>query len=501
MINRILVVGGTSTGLLCALGLKTKLPDIEVRLVRHGDAPTFGPGDSSTIPLTRFLHGFLGIDMRHFINQTRSMWKLGTRFNQWGPRDHYFFPLGAQLDRRLPQLPRNVAFYCHDNTDYATPLSALMANDKVFSRTPAGAPAWHWEFAYHLDNQRLEEFLLAMAKSAGVEVNDEAVKEVTQDGSGVSGVVFDSGEIEKADLYIDCAGPQSLLLGQTLKEPFISFKTSLPCDRAIIGEWTRTDEPILPYTTAQTMENGWCWQIELEDRIGRGYVYSSKSASDEAAEEEFRRANPKVGATQLVRFSSGRHQRGWVKNVVAVGDAEGLVEPLHGTASGIVAARSQLLCEILMETGRQIPAAHIKLYNHHHAKIWEGIRRILALHYRLNIQQQQTPFWQSCQHEIDLAGAEGMVEYYRQCGPNSLWGPLLVDPVDPFRATGYLTVMVGQKLATKVNYQPNAMESANWEAEQSRYRAAAMAGLTVREALAALPPYQPAAAIQPAAAS
>jgi tryptophan halogenase len=34
------------------------------------------------------------------------------------------------------------------------------------------------------------------------------------------------------------------------------------CDRAIIAGWRRTHEPIKPYTTAETMKAGWCWQIE-----------------------------------------------------------------------------------------------------------------------------------------------------------------------------------------------------------------------------------------------
>jgi tryptophan halogenase len=290
---------------------------------------------------------------------------------------------------------------------------------------------------------------------------------------------------------------RSLLLGETLKEPFVSFKKSLACDRILSSQWERTDEPLHPYTTCQTMDSGWCWQVELEKKISRGYVYSSVFATDEQAEEEFRRKNPKAGPVRVSKYAVGRYERGWVKNVMAIGNSEGFVEPLHSTALGVIAARCQLLSEILVESNRQVPAAHVRLYNRHHGRIWDGARRVLAIQYKFN-SSLRTPFWEMCRRDLDLAGAEPMVEYYRQCGPNSVWGPLLTDPVDPFNASAYLSIMVGQKLPTRVTYEASAHERAIWDAEQQRYRSMAMQGLSVAEALAALPPYQSTQTTHPA---
>ena len=128
-----------------------------------------------------------------------------------------------------------------------------------------------------------------------------------------------------------------MLLGKTLGEPFVSFKQQpvlRPRGRRRLGP--RTDEPIQPYTTAETMDAGWCWQIEHEHRINRGYVYCSAFISDEDAEREFRRKNPKVGPTRIVKFVSGRYERAWVKNVVAIGNACGFVEPLEATSLAVI---------------------------------------------------------------------------------------------------------------------------------------------------------------------
>src|SRR5205814_5969658 len=141
---------------------------------------------------------------------------------------------------------------------------------------------------------------------------------------------LESGAVLDADLFVDASGFRAQLLGKTLKEPFYSYKDSLFCDKAVVGGWKREAEPIKPYTTAETMDAGWCWQIEHEHHINRGYVYSSSFISDEAALAEFLRKNPKVAIQpRVVRFRTGRYQRTWIGNVVAVGNATGFVEPLE----------------------------------------------------------------------------------------------------------------------------------------------------------------------------
>ena len=87
---------------------------------------------------------------------------------------------------------------------------------------------------------------------------------------------------------MDASGFRSELVGRLLEEPFLGYQDALFCDRAVLGGWPRTDEPILSYTTSETMDAGWCWQIEHEHHINRGYVYGSAFISDEEAEAEFR---------------------------------------------------------------------------------------------------------------------------------------------------------------------------------------------------------------------
>jgi len=324
LIRRVLIVGGGSAGFLAALALKTRMPELDVRVVRSKEIGIIGVGEGSTPALTRFLHEYLAITPGRFFEVARPTWKLGLRF-LWGPRTYFNYSFNqAQLSGRIKGLRKAKAFYCWDEMAYEDPISALMTEDRAFERMPNRQPAMHGSVAYHFENEKFVTFLEEAAAALGVTILDETIVEVKLGNGGVEGLRLESGSEEIADLYIDASGFGSLLLGKALAEPFLSFDRTLFCDRAVVGGWDRSEageQVIKPYTTCETMEAGWCWQIEHENRINRGYVYSSSFVTEEAAEKEFREKNPKVKATRVVHFTSGRYQRLWVKNVVAVGNA------------------------------------------------------------------------------------------------------------------------------------------------------------------------------------
>src|SRR5688500_6761314 len=125
----------------------------------------------------------------------------------------------------------------------------MMTHDRVFERAPNGGIKFHDSISYHFENEKFVQFLEGLATALGVRTLDDTVLEVKQDERGVAGLVLKSGVTESADLYVDSSGFISLLLGKTLGEPFINFKSSLFCGRAVVGGWARTDEAIKPYTT------------------------------------------------------------------------------------------------------------------------------------------------------------------------------------------------------------------------------------------------------------
>jgi tryptophan halogenase len=230
------------------------------------------------------------------------------------------------------------------------------------------------------------------------------------------------------------------------------------------------------------MDFGWCWQIEHETRINRGYVYSSDFISDDAAEAEFRRKNASVDKTRVVKYVSGRYERSWVKNVVAIGNASGFVEPLESTALGFICSESVFLIEGLMETDRQIRPISSQIYNNKVGRGWDVIRQFLSIHYKFNT-RYDTPFWRACREKTDLCGAAGVVECFRQNGPSSFFSRVFLDQDDQFTMEGYLAMLVGQQVAHTEGFVPSAGERQAWEQIKQRNRALAASAFGVQEAL------------------
>jgi tryptophan halogenase len=444
------------------------------------------PGEALPRPL-RFDPHRRKIGRKKFHDVAQPTWKLGLKFLNWGPGPHFFYTFGSQQpDASRDGLAKPIGYYCNDGDDDAGMVydlhGALMARERIFVRADGGAPRLHDSVAYHFENEMFVRFLEGYASATGVQVMDDTVSAVTQDDRGMAGLQLVSGATAQADLYVDCSGFTSLLLGRTLAEPFISFKDSLFCDRAVAGGWDRRDEVIRPYTTCQTMNAGWCWQIEHEHRINRGYVYCSSFISDADAESEFRQANPQVGPTRVVRFVSGCYRRAWAKNVVAVGNAAGFVEPLEATALGVIAMQSRLLADTLADCDRTIRPTQVGQYNRFHERTWEGIRDFISVHYRFNT-HRDTPFWRHCREHTDLAGAAPLVEFFKENGPSGLWRPTMLDSFDPFGTGGYATLLLGQKVPYQRTHEPSAEEIETWRRLRQGWDQAAAKAMTVKEAL------------------
>lgn len=483
-VNKVVVLGGGSAGLLTALTLKRKLPELEVIVLHSPGIGIIGVGEGTAIWFVKHLFDYLKIDPDSFYREAEPTWKLGIGF-KWGQRERFYFSFSDEYSQQWQGLSRPVGFYCDADQPLGNvgPFSALMDADKVFIRQPDGRPQMHRAFSFHLENKKLAGWLDSTCRKLGVQFMEATVQEVKADETGVRSLHTEDGRKITADLYVDASGFRSELLGKALGVPFKSYDDALYCDRAVVGGWDRTDEPVHPYTTSETMQAGWSWQIEHEHTINRGYVYSSSFISDDEAEQEFRAANPKlIGPTRIVHFRSGRYERLWEKNVVGMGNAAGFVEPLEATALQVICIGSHALADVLIDGGGRITPSLRDTFNHFNTKNWDDIRDFLALHYKFN-DRIDNDFWRHCREHSPLGEAEHLVKLYQENGPVLASMASSVPPASSFGLEGYLSLLVGMNVPHAGKKPARSKDKPVWAAGQERFRQTASRGMTVTDAL------------------
>jgi tryptophan halogenase len=483
-IRNLLVLGAGSAGLIAALTLKRKLPHLTVRVVRSPALGIIGVGEGTTLAFPRHFFDYLKMKPQQFYAEAEPTWKMGIKF-LWGPRPQFFYTFTYEFQQRYPELARNNGFYVDDAAEFAGPIGSLLSEDKAFPMGANGKPNFLKNHAFHIENKKLVGWLENVCRAFGVEIIDATVTP-EMGGEGISALITEKGERLTADLYLDASGFRSELLGKALQTPYVSYADTLFCDRAVIGGWHRTDEPIKPYTVAETMDGGWAWQIEHETFINRGYVYSSPFISDEQAVAELLRKNPKISnEPRVVKFPSGRYAKNWVGNVVGIGNAVGFVEPLEATALQIICVEASTLADSLIDSLCAPTPTLIELYNRYNAQAWDDIRDFLAVHYAFNT-RLDTEFWRACRSDVKLHGAQFIVDFYKENGPSVVAGAQLLHQSNSFGMDGYLTMLVGQKVPHQKPYVPSPAETRVWQGKCAAWMAEARKAFDVKQCLQAV---------------
>jgi hypothetical protein len=203
----------------------------------------------------------------------------------------------------------------------------------------------------------------------------------------------DGSELD-ADLYVDCSGFRSELIGRTLGSPWRSVRDRLFADRAAACRvpYDRPDAPIESYTLANAHEGGWTWDIGLAGGRGIGCVYSSDHVSDDRAVAILRDYIGPDFAESTVRtiaFDAGYRERQWIRNCVAVGLSAGFLEPLEATGLVLIEAAVGMIAELFPHQGPVDAPA--RRFNQLMTARFENIVKFLKLHYCLS--RRSEPFW------------------------------------------------------------------------------------------------------------
>ncbi|MEO7578526.1 MAG: tryptophan halogenase family protein, partial [Massilia sp.] len=230
------------------------------------------------------------------------------------------------------------------------------------------------------------EFLRKIALARGVRRTEGRITEVTRraDG-GVDRLTLSDARVVAGDLFIDCSGFASLLLGRALGEPFVDYGRWLPVDRA----WACPSEPVgkdlTPYTRATALDAGWAWRIPLQNRVGNVHVIASRYIDEERAREQLlaQLDGPALAEPRLLKFATGHRERFWVHNVIALGLSAGFLEPLESTSIFLIQSGIGRMMALL-----SAPAApgerEIAGFNRGMLHLFARVRDFIILHYCLS---------------------------------------------------------------------------------------------------------------------
>ena len=427
----VVIVGGGTAGWMTAAALTRLLPDrCTVRLVESEEIGIVGVGEA-TLPHIRGFNERLGILEAEFMATTRATFKLGIDFENWGRKgDRYIHPFGTfglgQGDVGFHQYWLRML---HEGAPVAEleqySMACAMARHNRFA-LPAEDPndvASTFNYAYQFDATLFAPFLRAHAERLGAKRTEGRIVDVDLNGESgdIEAVRLADGRSISGDLFVDCSGFVSLLLGKALGEPFQDWSHWLPADRAVAMP-CRTETAVTPYTSAIAMEGGWRWRIPLQHRTGNGYVYSSAFFSDDEAMGALVSAveGEPIAQPRVLRFRAGRRERSWVRNCVGVGLSSGFLEPLESTSIYLIQQAITALIELLPE--REIADSDRDEFNRVIDLEYDRIRDFLILHYHAT-ERSDTPFWDyvrtmqipdSLAEKLELFRRRGRVVKYRE---------------------------------------------------------------------------------------
>jgi len=397
------IIGGGTAGWLVASVVAAKHRraianrQLSISLVESSDIPTIGVGEGTWPTMKNTLYD-IGLKERDVFKHCHAAFKQGGKFVNWvhGNGDFYYhpftFPVGYGRIDIAPYL-QNIASFATECNFQQQVCEAGLAPRSAVEKEYQG----DCNYAYHLDAGAFGDLLKKYCKnSLGVQHVIATVNDVLlQENGAIKTVKFTNGNSIVADLFIDCTGFQSLLLGKAMQVAFNNTDDTLFNDRALAVQipYANPNQPIASHTIATAQNAGWIWDIGLTHRRGVGHVYSSQFLSDDQAYQNLQsylNVTSDIDARKI-QFNSGYRQTFWQQNCVAVGLSAGFVEPLEATAIMLVELSARFIAENLnLDQGvMQVVAKRFNKQMHYR---WSRIIDFLKLHYCLT--KRPEPYWQ-----------------------------------------------------------------------------------------------------------
>ncbi|GAA0789229.1 MULTISPECIES: tryptophan halogenase family protein [Pseudomonadati] len=457
-IQKVAIIGGGTAGWLAANHLGKALLDknVSITLIESPDIPTIGVGEGTVPAIRKTLQSF-GISETEFIKRCDVTFKQSIKFQNWldkhihGSNNYYHHlfdppsPMGDDLSD----------FWLQGSTKtYADLVSSQHAVCEA-NLAPKLITTPEYQaiqgYAYHLNAAK---FALLLADNARqkfavnhIKANVVATK-LHLDGS-IDSLILDNMGQQKFDFYIDCSGFESILLAKALKVPFVDKSQQLLVNKAIVVQVpTEPDAIIPPYTRATAHQAGWIWDIALSSRRGIGLVYSNAHLQDEQAEQKLNRyldGRLSEYSYRTIPMHVGYRKQFWAKNCVALGLAQGFLEPIEATSIMLTDFAAGYLANRFPTNTEQM-AGLSERFNQTMTYAWERVVEFAKMHYCLS-DRSDSAFWIDNRDSKTIPeGLHNKLALWKEYVPMS---EDLFSKFEVFNVENYLYVLYGMKYGTK----------------------------------------------------
>lgn len=446
-IRKVVILGGGTAGWMSAALLsKVVSGGLEIELVESEQIGTVGVGEA-TIPQIRYLCDALRIPEAEFLAEVNGTYKLGIEFVNWSRiGDRYIHTFG-DVGRRLGVLDFHHVWLRArelglggDLGEYSFNALAARANKFAPVEKLGDTGLLGIGYAFHFDATRVAGLLRRIAEKQGATRTEGKVEQVelNPETGFIEALRLDGDRTVTGDLFIDCSGFRSLLLGEALGVGYVDWSHWLPADSAIAVQCEGVD-PLIPYTRATAHTSGWQWRIPLQNRIGNGNVYSSRYMSDDEARNILlsNLDGRAVSEPLQLRFTTGKRERFWHKNCIGLGLASGFMEPLESTSIHLVQSGLGRLIDLFPT--RAFHDVDIEVYNRRTHFEFDSIRDFLVLHYHAT-ERDDSAFWNYCR-EMDIPDSlRQKLELWRS------QGRFFRNDDELFTIPSWVQVLIGQRV-------------------------------------------------------
>jgi hypothetical protein len=397
---KIIIIGGGTAGWLAGLMI-SKICGYEhnVTLIESSSVGIIGAGESSTGALRGILNNEVfdyGCNEFEFMAVAKATPKYAILHKDWnGAGTKYIAPidttiaesyigtnslLAAYVSQGLPMHHASINGRLLDSnvTDFYLEDSQVLSANR---------------HAYNFDARLAAKYLEKVCGDLVTKIDAKVINVNLNEKGFVDNLQLDNGQTIEGDFFIDASGFARIFY-EKLGLKWIDYK-ELTLNAAMPF--------LLPYeegknykflATSWAQKYGWMWSVPKLNNIGCGYAYDDRYIDQDQAQREIESVlGIEIEPIKKIKFSPGRLERVWNKNVLSIGLSSSFLEPLEATSiHGTILQLNMFIFTHLKETfERTVNDVNIKIYNQTVSKIFDEFKTFLLIHYKNR--RADSEFW------------------------------------------------------------------------------------------------------------